>query len=42
MSKCEYCIDEICVNADCPMCADYCPVYNTPDVCKWEQRSDTQ
>lgn len=20
---CKYCQDEVCVNADCPMCADY-------------------
>lgn len=42
MNKCEYCIDEICVNADCPMCADYCPVYDTPNVCKWEKRIDDE
>lgn len=42
MSKCEYCIDEICVNDDCPVCADYCPVYATPDVCKWEKRKENK
>lgn len=42
MSECEYCINEICVNADCPVRADYCPVYSTPNVCKWEKRIDTQ
>lgn len=26
MPDCKYCQGEICVNADCPMCADYCPV----------------
>lgn len=33
--------DEVCVNADCPMCADYCPVANTPGVCKYEERGDS-
>lgn len=36
--ECKYCINEICVNADCPMRADYCPVYDTPGVCKYEKR----
>lgn len=39
MVECKYCFDEICVNADSPMCADYCPVSDTPDVCKWEDRT---
>jgi hypothetical protein len=39
MSKCNYCPDEVCTNADCPLVADYCPVAFTPDVCKWEDRS---
>lgn len=36
--KCKWELDEICVNADCPMCCDYCPVVDYPDVCKWEER----
>lgn len=40
--ECVYCMDEICVNADCPMCADYCPISDTPDVCKYEERTDTK
>lgn len=39
MVECKYCFDEICVNADSPMCADYCPVSDTPGVCKWEKRT---
>lgn len=35
---CEYNMDEICVNADCPIVTDYCPVSNDPGVCKWEKR----
>lgn len=31
---------EICVNADCPLCADYCPVADVPFVCKHEDRSE--
>ena len=42
MSKCEYCIDEVCVNADCPVCADFCPVVNEPEICRYEKRSDTE
>lgn len=34
-SKCKYCKDEICVNADCPMRADYCPVFDTPQICRY-------
>ena len=26
--------------ADCPSCADYCPVPDTPDVCKYEERGN--
>ena len=40
MKECEYCIDEICVNADCPMRADFCPVSDIPDVCKYEKWSE--
>ena len=36
---CKYCQDEICVNADCPMCAEYCPVVDVPGVCRFEERS---
>ena len=39
MSDCKYCQDEICVNADCPMCCDYCPVLDVPGVCRFEERS---
>lgn len=36
--ECKYCKDEICVNADCPMCCDYCPVPDDPGVCRYEDR----
>lgn len=38
MAECKHNYDEICTNADCPLVADYCPVPDTPDVCKWEDR----
>ena len=42
LMDCKYCQDEICVNADCPLCADYCPVVDFPGVCRFEERGDTQ
>lgn len=38
---CKWMQDEVCVNADCPACADYCPVANTPGVCKYEERGNS-
>ena len=38
VTDCKYCQDEICVNADCPMCCDFCPVPDTPGVCRFEDR----
>lgn len=35
---CKWCKDEICVNADCPKCCDYCPVPDDPGVCRFEER----
>ena len=37
---CAYNQDEFCVNADCPYCADYCPVTEIPDVCKYYKEAD--
>ena len=34
---CRYNKDEFCVNDQCPMCADYCPVAQNPGVCKYEE-----
>ena len=39
MTDCKYCQGEICVNADCPMCCDFCPVPDIPGVCRFEERS---
>ena len=41
MPDCKYCQDEICVNADCPMRADFCPVVDFPGVCRFEERNKT-
>ena len=39
MPDCKYCQgDEVCVNADCPMCCDFCPVPDIPGVCRFEDR----
>ena len=40
MPDCKYCQDEICVNADCPMCCDFCPVVDYPGVCRFEEREE--
>ena len=41
MPDCKYCQDEVCVNADCPMRADFCPVPDIPGVCRFEEREVT-
>ena len=38
--KCKWEQDEVCVNADCPLCADFCPVCYTPGVCRFEEREE--
>lgn len=38
MPDCKWMKDEICVNADCPMVADYCPVADVEGVCRFEKR----
>lgn len=40
MADCKWMKDEICVNADCPMCCDYCPVPDTENVCRHEDRNE--
>lgn len=41
MKDCKYCIDEICCNADCSYCCDYCPVTEFPEICKYaEEQKD--
>ena len=38
MADCKWMHDEICVNKDCPMVADYCPVADIEGVCRHEDR----
>ena len=38
--ECKYNQDEFCVNADCPMRGDYCPVPDIEFVCKYEGRGE--
>lgn len=33
---------ETCTNADCPYCADYCPVSDNPEVCRYSGLDDTE
>lgn len=33
---------ETCTNADCPYCADYCPVSENPEVCRYSGLDDTE
>ena len=33
---------ETCTNADCPYCADYCPVAENPEVCRYSGLDDTE
>lgn len=40
MSACKWMNDGICVNAECPMVEDYCPVPDYEDVSKYENRPD--
>ena len=41
MPDCKYCQDEICVNADSPMCCDFCHVPDIPAVRRSEERNKT-
>lgn len=38
--ECKYNQDEFCVNADCPMRGDYCPVPDIDGVCQYEDREE--
>lgn len=35
--KCKWCYEEVCTNASCPACADFCPVVDYPGVCRLEE-----
>jgi hypothetical protein len=39
MNNCKYNYDDICVNPDCPCCADDCPVTGEyEEICKFMER----
>ena len=38
LMDCKWMQEEIFVNADCPMCCDFCPVVDVPGVCRFEER----
>ena len=42
MPDCKWMQDEVCVNADCPMRADLCPVPDIPGVCRFEEREEAK
>lgn len=35
---CKWLVDGVCVNADSPYCADFCPVTEYPEICRFEMR----
>lgn len=35
MAECKYDYEGFCVNDDCPYRADFCPVGEFPEVCKY-------
>ena len=40
MADCKWMLDEFCVNDQCPMYTDYCPVVDYPGVCRFEERGE--
>lgn len=38
ISKCKYYKDEFCVNTDCPYRADYCPVTQNYETCRFARK----
>lgn len=36
--SCDWCQDEFCTNANCPIRGDYCPVVDYPSVCRFDSR----
>lgn len=42
MNRCEFDADGICINGNCPMCCENCPVENVPEVCKFDSRNEPE
>lgn len=36
--QCKWLYGEVCVNSDCPLRAEFCPLTEFPGVCKYEER----
>lgn len=32
---CKHCYDDYCTRHDCPYCAEWCPVMEHPEACKY-------
>lgn len=39
---CKWYYEEVCTNASCPVCADFCPVVDYPGVCRFEESESDQ
>lgn len=39
---CKWYYEEVCTNASCPVCADFCPVVDFPGVCRFEESESDQ
>ena len=37
-NECKYCINEECLNVDCPYCC--CPITEFPEVCKYYEKKE--
>ena len=37
---CKCCKNEMCVNDECPVRGDYCPVPDIPGLCRYEERHE--
>ena len=40
MDRCKHEYNETCCNAECPYVADYCPLTENPQVCKFFTEED--
>ena len=43
LGECKWLSDdftEICTNADCPICCEFCPLVNYPVVCKYYEEKE--
>ena len=41
MVECKWRYYEICTNANCPVCTNYCPAINYEGICRYEERTIT-